>query len=170
MFALLKKKNIHQEAAKAVYAQLLDRTRAQVFYKGYGVPDTFNGRFDVLVLHVFLIVNRMKDEGAAGRDFNQALFDATFADMDQTLREMGIGDMGVPKHMRRMMKGFNGRVHAYTEALEDETMEYAIRRNIYAGREIPQEQFEKLEDYIRISINALKARSASDIFEGRKIF
>lgn len=170
MFAFLKKKNPYADAALDIYGQLVTRAKARIFYDGYGVPDTLDGRFDMVLLHCFLIINRLVDEGQAGRDFNQALFDATFASMDQTLREMGIGDMGVPKRMRRMMQSFNGRMHAYAEAVKSGEIENALRRNLYAGAYVDAIALEKMVDYVRISSEALKARPVTDILEGRKIF
>lgn len=119
----------------AVLKAVMGQVRRPEFYTRCGVPDTFDGRFDVMVLHLFLVMEPLMPLRQDGRDFNQALFDAAFSNMDQTLREMGIGDMSVPKHMRRMMKAFNGRVHAYYEAFDlatDEALESVLRRNIYA--------------------------------------
>ncbi len=107
------------QAGRNAYAVVLEQARNPRFYTDFGVPDTFDGRFEVLVAHLFIIMHVTGEQGEEARGFNQALFDAAFADMDQTLRNMGIGDMGVPKHMRRMMTGFNGRMHAYEEALDD---------------------------------------------------
>lgn len=170
MFALFKKRNAYEQAAQAVYGQLLTRAKARIFYDGYGVPDNIEGRFEMVLLHAFLVLNRLVDEGQAGREFNQALFDVTFANMDQTLREMGIGDMGVPKRMKRMMQAFNGRMHAYTEAMITGDIENALRRNVYAGAYVDAIALEKMVDYMRISTAAMANQPASDILEGRKIF
>jgi cytochrome b pre-mRNA-processing protein 3 len=136
----------------------------------YGVPDSFDGRFDLLLIHLFLVINRLANEGEQAREFNQALFDVTFADMDQTLREMGIGDMGVPKHQRRMMKGFNGRMHAYDEALKQGEGAFAIalRRNLYGtieDTEVPDIQ--KIMRYIRESMAVMAQKPVSGDIERR---
>jgi cytochrome b pre-mRNA-processing protein 3 len=172
MLALLKRKNPYAQPAKAVYGQLLEKTRAPVFYAEYGVPDSFDGRFDLLILHVFFVVKRLAHEGRTGRDFNQALFDATFADMDQTLRERGIGDVGVPKHMRRMMKAFNGRMHAYSAALgDDKALAEALMRNLYGTSVVvDMEKASRISDYVLRSIAALEKQPLSDIIAGRVIF
>jgi len=173
MFALLKKKDPNTQAAKKLYGQLLLKTREPEFYKAYGVPDTFDGRFDLLMIHIFIVVNRLTREGQAGLDFNQALFDMTFADLDQTLREMGIGDMGVPKHQRRMMKAFNGRMHAYDQALKegDGAMVITLRRNLYGTLEddqVPDTQ--KILRYIKESMNLIDKMSADEIMKGQAVF
>ena len=130
-------------AADGLYEAALLNTRDPVFYAEYGVPDSFDGRFDLLLVHIFIILHVTMDQENYDV-FSQALFDRTFQDMDQTLREMGIGDMGVPKHMKRMMKAFNGRMHNYQialkpedaalhnlEGLEKTTLEAALKRNLY---------------------------------------
>lgn len=173
MFGFLRKKAPYAQAAEQAYARMLQTVRAPEFYKNYGVPDTFDGRFDLLMIHIFITVNRLIAEGQAGLDFNQALFDMTFADMDQTLREAGIGDMGVPKHQRRMMKAFNGRMHAYDEALKagDGAMVIALRRNLYGTLEdesVPDTQ--KILRYIKDSMAVMAALPANDILKGQVAF
>lgn len=171
MFARLKKKNLYREAAQGVYAQLLERSRDPRFYASSGVPDTFIGRFDLLLLHVFLVVNRLTSEGAAGQGFSQALFDITFTHMDQGLRELGMGDMGVPKRMRKMMKAFNGRMHAYRDSLgSDADLKDALRRNLYGSVETPEAgNMETMKNYVRANINILANQSLTDMLEGRMV-
>lgn len=111
-----------RETARHLYGLALGQVQKVFFYEKCGVPDTFDGRFDLLLLHIFIILHRLI--GKSGHEgLSQALFDVMFRDMDQTLREMGIGDMGVPKHMRKMMKAFNGRMHAYELAIEPQRLE-----------------------------------------------
>ena len=150
MLEPLKKKNLYAQAAEAAYAAMLEHIRKPAFYKDYGVPDTFDGRFELLVLHAFLVIERA---GSEGQEFAQALFDVLFADMDQTLREIGIGDMGVPKHMRRMMKAFNGRMHAYHAG----PLGTALGRNLYGT--LPQGfiPVEKMAAYVLECREALKS-------------
>ncbi len=169
MLSLLKKKNPYDGAAERAYASLLLRVRAPGFYKIFGVPDTFDGRFELLLFHIFIVVNRLANEGQAGMDFNQALFDRTFADMDQTLREMGIGDMGIPKHMRRMMKAFNGRMHAYDEALKqgDGALAIALRRNLYGTLEdsdVPDIQ--NIMRYMKVAMMQIAKEPAAKLMAG----
>lgn len=168
MFSVLKKKNPYGPAAGRVYAALLARTRDSVFYGSFGVPDSFDGRFDLLLLHAFFVVNRLAHEGPQGRSFNQALFDAVFADMDQTLREMGIGDMGIPKHMRRMMKAFNGRMLAYAQGAEGERFAGALLRNLYGTLEkAAPGPAQAMERYAAKVMDSLAAQATEDILQGR---
>ena len=167
MFALLKDKNPYEASAPHLYAAALERVRTPVLYTLYGVPDTLDGRFDLLSLHIFMIMNRvMEEQGAA--ELNQALFDAVFADMDQMLREMGIGDMGVPKRMRRMMKAFNGRMNAYQSALaDDQALEDALIRNLYGTLDaVEAEHVERIKTYVQKQIEFIKDQPISDIMKG----
>ena len=167
MLGLFKSKNPYQVAAANVYAALLQKTRVPVFYESYAVPDSFDGRFDLLLLHVFVVIERTLDDGGKGAEaFNQALFDETFKDMDQTLREMGIGDMGVPKHMRKMMKAFNGRMHAYKDGLKNHTLQAALEKNLYGTIEVSDDILNKMEQYVLTQLNHLKTQDIQDILAG----
>ena len=86
------------------------------FYRDYAVADTVNGRFDLIVLHLSLLLDRLAQDPAL-RDLGQGIFDRFCQDMDDNLREMGIGDLAVPKEMRRMGEAFYGRAQAYRAAL-----------------------------------------------------
>ncbi len=123
------------------------------------------------LLHPFISGNKyrkLKYNLKEAQEFNQAVFDACFADMDQTLREMGAGDMSVPKHMRRMMKGFNGRMHAYEEAYDDKAaFEEVLRRNVFAGD--AEADVKPLAGYVRKMIKSLTKRGAADIMNGEII-
>lgn len=168
MLGLLKTKNPYTDGAHAVYAAALAHTRNEAFYTEYDVPDTFDGRFDLLLLHVFLVLERMlEDDEKQAEGFNQALFDATFADMDQTLREMGIGDMGIPKHMRKMMKAFNGRMHAYAQALESDDLQEALRNNLYGTvDELDEKKLAKMAQKAQDMLVFLKTQDVDAILGG----
>src|SRR5262245_48094906 len=95
-----------------LYAAAIAQARQPVFYAGLRVPDTVDGRFELVALHVFLILQRLKSEPEA-TPFAQALFDTMFADMDRNLREMGVGDLSVGKKVKAMAQGLYGRIAAY---------------------------------------------------------
>jgi len=150
--------------AKTSYGYALTQTRRNFFYEELGVPDSFDGRFDLLLVHIFILLFKHFDTPEY-EIFSQDLFDETFKDMDQTLREMGIGDVGVPKHMKRMMKAFNGRIHAYTLAIAPERLagidigdlsvqplEVVLLKNVYGtlsdNQKPSQSQISALASYI----------------------
>ncbi len=161
MFGLLKTtKKPYQAEARGVYARTLEHVRQPVFYTEYGVPDTFDGRFDLLLVHLFIVMEAVGFESERAEAFNQALFDVTFADMDQTLREMGIGDMGIPKHMRKMMKAFNGRMNVYHSAIgaNNDAFVDALKRNLYAGAEgMSDEVVARFAQYCMRAVASMKA-------------
>ena len=119
------------EQAKAVYAAIVAATRQPHFYANLDVPDTIDGRFDLLVLHLSLVVARLKGEDDALR---QQLIDVFCIDMDDNIRELGAGDLGVSKKVRRMAEAFQGRYVAYNAAQDDGAMQEALKRNIFAGK------------------------------------
>lgn len=117
----------------ALYSAIVAQSRQPVFYAEWGVPDTLTGRFDMISLHMALVLRRLQTQGATCRDFSQALFDLFFKDMDRSLREMGVGDISVPKRIAKMGSLFYGLVDALTEALSgrpDSRLENALARNI----------------------------------------
>ncbi|MDB5492476.1 MAG: ubiquinol-cytochrome chaperone family protein [Micavibrio sp.] len=127
------KSNPDKIAAEKLYFGLVAQARNPVFYAGWQVPDTLDGRFDMVLLHVFAVIQHLRKHGKEGSKRAQALYDVMFVDMDRSVREMGIGDLGVKRHIRRMMTAFNGRMDAYAKGIEDPSMlEGAIRRNVYA--------------------------------------
>lgn len=133
IFKWLKNKNARKRAARSLYQSALSQSRAPVFYGAQGVADTMDGRFDLLVFHCTLIMNALKAHGAQGARLSQALFDVLFVEVEFALRETGVGDLGVPKHMAKMMKAFNGRIHAYDAALDARdiaALDVAVARNI----------------------------------------
>ena len=102
------KKSPDPEAVYAVYRAIVAQSRQPVFYAQWGVPDTVTGRFDVLSLHMGLVFRRLGGTSKPADDFAQALFDLFFKDMDRNLREMGAGDLAVPKKIRNMGNLFYG--------------------------------------------------------------
>jgi cytochrome b pre-mRNA-processing protein 3 len=117
-----------------MYQGALAQSRRVEFYTRLGVADTMDGRFDLLCLHAAILIARLSREGAEGRAMAQALFDVLFTQVDYALREIGIGDLGVPKHMQKMMKAFNGRMQAYAAAFQsgdEASLAQAIARNLY---------------------------------------
>ncbi|HVY20226.1 MAG TPA: ubiquinol-cytochrome C chaperone family protein [Bauldia sp.] len=120
--------------ASALYGAIVAQARAPALYTDFGVPDTVTGRFEMVTLHVILMLDRLEREGEAGRPLGQAVFDLYVKDMDRSLRELGIGDLGVPKRMKKMAEAFYGRHDAYRQALaagDRQRMAEAVARNVY---------------------------------------
>lgn len=120
-------------AIESLYAAIVTQARRPEFYASLGVPDTVDGRFDMIALHMFLVLHRLRQAGPAAAAASQALFDTMFADMDHNLREMGAGDLGVGRRVRAMAEGFYGRIGAYERGLaaDDSALAAALRRNLF---------------------------------------
>jgi cytochrome b pre-mRNA-processing protein 3 len=148
-----------------LYGMIVAQARLPCFYRDYAVADTVNGRFDLIVLHLTLVIERLAAESAL-REVGQGLFDRFCRDMDDNLREMGVGDLKVPKEMRRIGDAFYGRSEAYRTALKADdpgTLAEVIARNVYgvplAGQAAPR----RLAAYIREAAAELAAQDAAQI-------
>jgi cytochrome b pre-mRNA-processing protein 3 len=120
----------------AVYSAIVAQSRQPRFYADWGVPDTVTGRFDMISLHLALLFRRLKGESAEARRFSQSLFDLFFRDMDRSLREMGAGDLGVPKKIQKMGNIFYGLLASLDTALsadDEAAVEAVLHRNVYGG-------------------------------------
>ena len=143
-------------AARAgqLYALAVERARDPVFYANLAVPDTADGRFEMIGLHVHLLCRRLAAGGASGGALAQALFDGMFADFDRNLREMGVGDLAVGKRIKRMAQDYFGRAGAVEAGLqggvqnERANLADALRRNVYADTTVTEGQVGALAHYI----------------------
>jgi cytochrome b pre-mRNA-processing protein 3 len=124
---------------EAIYGTIVTQAREPLFYRDLAVPDTVNGRFDLVLLHLWLVLRRLKSVGS-GTALSQALFDHFCTDMDDNLREMGIGDQAVPRRMRAFGEAFYGRTAAYDMALSEgtEALAGALCRNVLDGERMGQ--------------------------------
>lgn len=128
--------NRQETTIKALYGAIVAQARLPVFYRDYGVPDTVNGRFDMIVLHLALLLDRMEAGSEPMRTQGQAVFDLFCREMDGHFREIGISDLKVPKEMKQVGQAFYGRRSVYREALaapDNRMLAEAITRNIYMG-------------------------------------
>ncbi len=150
-----KERRMRKKCAKSLYRGAVAQARQPSFYTHYQVPDSVDGRFEMIALHCYMIMRRLQVAGDI--KLSQALFDAFFVQMDRSLREMGVGDLGVPKHMKRMMQGFNGRLKAYEAALDmqgdDTLLVEALMRNVYGTIDTPMRlALNDLVSYVRESV------------------
>lgn len=159
-------------AVHDVYAVVVQQARDTRFFEKMEVPDTVDGRFEMVALHAFLVLRRLKGGSREISDFGQALFDVMFEDMDVSLREMGAGDMGVGKRVKAMVQAFYGRVAAYEGGLANggEALEEALRRNVYRGVEPGTDSVRALAAYIDHQDRHLTTVEPDDIVAGRFAF
>jgi cytochrome b pre-mRNA-processing protein 3 len=154
----------------SLYGAIVAQARQRIFYAGYAVPDTVEGRLDMIMLHTVLLLHRLNGESDACRALGQAVFDRFCLDMDDNLREMGVGDLAVPKQMQRIAAAFYGRAKAYEEALsaaQPGGLVEALARNIYANDPAAQDHAGRLAAYARDAVAHLAGQSAADLATGR---
>lgn len=161
-----------KEAAQRLYTALVVQARQPGFYLDCGVPDTLSGRFDMISVHAFLVLRRLKGGHGQTADLAQELFDIMFGDMDQNIREMGVGDLGVGKRVKAMAKAFYGRIAAYEAGLEgnDEVLAAALRRNLYCTVSPEDSALEAMLGYLRREAAALEAMELERLIAGEVSF
>jgi cytochrome b pre-mRNA-processing protein 3 len=163
------RRRARSDTISALYGTIVAQARLPCFYREYGVPDTVNGRFDLLVLHLALVLDRLADEPQL-RELGQALFDHFCTDMDGNLREMGVGDLSVPKHMQRVGEAFYGRAQAYRAGLArdgEQALMEALERNIYGQDAASRAAAARLAAYMRGTVGELRVQPASQVLAGR---
>ena len=168
MFGLGRARRARKAAADKLYAAAVARARDPVFYARLGVPDTPEGRFEMIALHGFAIMRRLKSAGAPGAQLSQDVFDALFADLDRNLREMGVGDLAVGKRIKRLATQFFGRVLAYEQGLAagEAALSEVLARNIYAGKCLGAAE---LASYVSALDRGLAAHDGAELLAGRLI-
>lgn len=165
-------RNSNRDVVDRLYERIVAAARQPVFYSHWNVPDTPLGRFEMLSLHMFLFLHRCRRDDAALRDIAQQLTDDFFTDVDHSLRELGIGDMGVPKRMKRLARMFYGRAQAYGEAIDagdGAALSRALARNILPDA-AEWRQSALLASYVVEANSALAAQPAGEIAAGRVEF
>src|SRR3984885_733787 len=175
-----------------LYGAIVAQAREPAFYSAYGAPDTVQGRFDLIVLHLVLVIAQigreageqalpqalpqtlpqaLPNEGAA-RAIGQQLFDTFCRDLDDNLREMGVGDLAVPKKMRSFAEAFYGRQAAYLAALaaaDEQELEKALTRNIFQGSDIDPGAV-RLARYARAALRPFWAQDDGVLLRGEVVF
>lgn len=142
---LIRNRAEKKRTAQQFYGSIVAQARREEFYRCWHVPDTINGRFDMIVLHLFLVLRRLHQEGEDGTQAGRLIIEAFFSDMDNSVREQGAGDLAVPKHVRKMADAFYGRLLSYKKSEESgdrKMLVEALKRNFFpdlAGGENGQE-------------------------------
>ena len=160
------------DAAYRLYLEVVKQARNPVFFSAFGVPDTVQGRFEMIALHAFLVLYRLKCHHEMSARLAQELFDVMFDDMDRNLREMGTGDLGVGKRVRRLARQFYGRIAAYEAGLEGDgaSLGRALERNIFGAGAHAAGPVRAMADYVRREAEALGAVPLADLLAGRMVF
>jgi cytochrome b pre-mRNA-processing protein 3 len=174
------RRSVHDNRIHVLYGMIVAQARTDVFYTDYGIPDTVQGRFELLVLHLVLVLRGLNRRSRATRTFGgwrrreslgQLLFDTFCRDLDANLREMGVGDMRVPRRMRRFGEEFYGRQAAYQAALDGsarQALENALARNIFELDTV-EARVTQLADYTRAAVTQLEDANV-DAFASGLVF
>lgn len=161
--------NTRTETIDRLHAALVAGARRPMLYEAYAVPDIAEGRFELAVLHTFLLVRRLKSMAEPAPDIAQELIDRAFAHFELGLREIGIGDVSVPKRMKKLAGSFYGRVQAYEAPLASHdrpVLAAALLKNVYGG-EAEAEQADRLAGEVFRLEAMLERLTLEDFVAGR---
>jgi len=170
MILPLFRRNRHADSINCLYGAIVAQARLPAFYAGHGVPDTVEGRLDMIMLHAVLLLHRVEGEGDALRALGQAVFDRFCQDMDDNLREMGVGDLAVPRQVQRIAGAFYGRARVYRAALaaaDPAGLAAALHRNIYAEAPSAEPSARWLAAYVRAAVDCLRDQGGAALAAGR---
>lgn len=134
MLNLLRKTSARKQEGLRLYEGLVTRAREPVFFRDFGVADTIDGRFDMVVLHAWLALSALK--AADRNEAAQGLTDAIFVGFDEAMREQGAGDMGLSRKMKAFADAFYGRLSVYGQSANEEDLAAALARNLWRGADV----------------------------------
>ena len=167
------RRGVRKRLARALYDAVVAQARRPDFYLSGGVPDSLDGRFEMIAIHAYLVMRRLRTEGAEGAALSQALFDIMFDDMDRNLREMGAGDLGVGRRVKLMARGFYGRIAAYDGGLghaDDDALIGALERNLYGTVSPAPGASRAVSGYLRAQAAALERVPGAALLAGQVRF
>jgi len=166
------RRNPLQRAAELAYRRIVDQARQPEFFGDIGVPDTIDGRFELICLHAFLFLHRLKGEPPPAAQFGQRFVDAMFADFDRSLREMGTGDLSVGRQVKRMAQAFYGRIEAYGGGLSsgDEVLRPALARNLFGTVTAAEAALDAMAGFVRREAKRLREEPTARLLAGEVSF
>lgn len=173
LLSLFPSRRSQARRAAELYVAIVAQARQEPFYADLGAPDTLDGRFDLIVLHASLFLKRLRAAGEEGKALAQATFDQMFTNLDDSLRELGVGDISVPKKIRKMVEAFYGRAAAYDHAIasgSDGELDEALTRNIYGGAAPGEAALAALRRYVRAIAESLDAASDEMLIKGAYVW
>ena len=160
------KKKKYETIDNIIYQKIVEFSRNKIFYTKYKVPDTIDGRFDMLVLTTIIIVYRLSKITDKGTHLSQKIFDIIFRDLDFSLRELGAGDVSVSNNMKKLISSYMGRQKTYIKAFKNDDekfLELAFKNNIYRNNE------QKGNYILALSKNIFRINKKLDLIEDKKI-
>ena len=160
------KKKKYETVPNDIYQKIVKFSRNKIFYTKFKVPDTIDGRFDMLVLITIIVVFRLSKIKDEGIKLSQKIFDIVFKDLDFSLRELGAGDVSVANNMKKLISSYMGRQKIYLKAFKNDDEKFlamAFKNNIFRNND----QKENL--IILLSINIFKINKKLHLIDDKKI-
>ncbi len=173
MFSWFKGAARSRTIARELYGAVVAHSRRPELYTDHGIPDTPEGRFEAVALHLCLLLERLQREGQAGKDLGQQLTETFVTDMDDNMREMGVGDLAVPRRVKKAAAGLYERALRYRSAMSAGASAGALRetvRELVLGPGANAAKAEGLAAHIREMAASLSAVPAGDLMAGRVRF
>ena len=172
MLDWLRQRSLRGSIGRKLYDSIVAQSRVEAFYRDLGVPDTVEGRFELIVLHLHLVLERLRREGAAGKRLSQTLIEAFVTDMDDSMREFGIGDMGVPRRVKKAAAAVYERSAAYaaTQQTEANVLAQVLLEHVYFGACSDDRLPVRLADYVRRTGVELESVGSNSILSGDLAF
>lgn len=166
------RRNPLRDAAELAYRRVVEQARQPGFFAEVGVPDTVDGRFELIALHAFLYLRRLKSEQPQAGPLGQRFFETMFTDFDRSLREMGTGDLSVGREVKRMAQAFHGRIDAYERGLAqgDAALRAALGRNLFGTASAALACLETMADYLRREAAHLAEQPTAELLAGEVRF
>ena len=171
MFRLFLRARPEREIGRSLYKCIADQARSPEFYTRFAAADTIDGRFDVLVLHGFVVMEALKGCGKDGERIGSCLATAIFESLEEALRELGSGDIGISRRIKAMANAFYGRLAVYSSAANESEMKEAVIRNLYRGEPGHDADAGLLARYVFKSLESLRVPDAKlELLKGHLVF
>ncbi|MBV9570598.1 MAG: ubiquinol-cytochrome C chaperone family protein [Alphaproteobacteria bacterium] len=151
MLKTLRRSTVTRSTARRLCSELLHQARAPVFFLRLKVPDTIDGRFDLVALHAWLVLEWVGSD----QRLSQALINEVFRSFEEALRHLGTGDAGINRRLKTLASAFYGRLSAYQAATTPTELSEAIWRNVYRGSDSCRAYAERLARYVAASRSEL---------------
>ena len=175
MFDFLSRSKKLNNAAHQLFLNVIEQSRNDKFYKNYGVEDSLDGRFDLMTMHMSIILNKLEqhseinDAKIVRRNLQEIMFD----NLDLSLREIGVGDLGVGKKIKVMAEAFYGRIAVYQSLLNSNNqgeLSDALERNLYRGKDLDDKILPEMVKYVFSQWDNVHEQSIEKIVKGNIIF